>query len=82
MISRLLTGGLARAIMILGIAFFAVFGVIAVVLAKTGNGDLQAVTAAIMGYLFILGFAALWLVRIRAEIWRRRAGALAVQGAR
>ena len=65
MINRLLTGGLARAIMILGITFFAIFGIIAVVLAKTGNGDLQAVTAAIMGYLFILGFAALWLYERR-----------------
>jgi heme exporter protein C len=31
---------------------------------------------------FYLGFGALWLVRIRGEIWRRRAQALAVQGAR
>jgi heme exporter protein C len=31
---------------------------------------------------FYAGFGALWLVRIRAEIWRRRAQALAVQGAR
>jgi heme exporter protein C len=30
---------------------------------------------------FYAGFGALWLVRIRGEIWRRRAGALAVQGA-
>jgi heme exporter protein C len=31
---------------------------------------------------FEIGFVALWLVRIRGEIWRRRAQALAVQGAR
>jgi heme exporter protein C len=31
---------------------------------------------------FYLGFGALWLVRVRGEIWRRRAQALAVQGAR
>ena len=31
---------------------------------------------------FYAGFGALWLVRIRGEIWRRRAGSLAVQGAR
>jgi heme exporter protein C len=31
---------------------------------------------------FYFGFGALWLVRIRGEIWRRRAQALAVQGAR
>ena len=32
MIGRLLTGGLTRAIMVLGISFFAVYGLIAVVL--------------------------------------------------
>jgi len=31
---------------------------------------------------FYAGFGALWMVRVRAEIWRRRAMALAVQGAR
>jgi heme exporter protein C len=31
---------------------------------------------------FYVGFGALWLVRIRGEIWRRRAQALAVQGTR
>jgi heme exporter protein C len=31
---------------------------------------------------FEIGFLALWLVRIRGEIWRRRAQALAVQGSR
>ena len=31
---------------------------------------------------FYTGFGALWMVRIRGEIWRRRAQALAVQGAR
>ena len=31
---------------------------------------------------FYAGFGALWMARVRAEIWRRRAGALAVQGAR
>jgi len=30
---------------------------------------------------FMALFAALWLVRTRAEVWRRRAGALAVQAA-
>lgn len=65
MIGRLLTGGLARAVMILGISFFAVYGIIAVVLAKTGNGGAQAVTAAVMGYLFIVGIAALWLYERR-----------------
>ena len=36
----------------------------------------------LMGLAYTLGFGALWLVRIRAEVWRRRAGALAVQAAR
>ena len=65
MINRLLTGGLARAIMILGITFFAIYGVIAVILSKTGNGNAQAVTAAVMGYLFIVGIAGLWLYERR-----------------
>ena len=30
---------------------------------------------------YLAGFGALWLVRIRAEVWRRRAGALALRGA-
>jgi heme exporter protein C len=37
---------------------------------------------AIMALASTFGFGALWMTRIRAEIWRRRAGALAVQGAR
>jgi heme exporter protein C len=36
----------------------------------------------LMWAAFYAGFGALWLVRIRGEIWRRRAQALAVQGAR
>jgi heme exporter protein C len=36
----------------------------------------------LMGLSYSLGFGALWLVRTRAEVWRRRAGALAVQAAR
>ena len=31
---------------------------------------------------FYTGFGALWMTRVRGEIWRRRAQALAVQGAR
>ena len=65
MINRLLTGGLARAIMILGLIFFALYGIIAVVLGKTDHGDAQAATAAIMGYLFIVGIAGLWLYERR-----------------
>jgi heme exporter protein C len=37
---------------------------------------------ALMSFAYFAGFGALWMARIRAEIWRRRAGALAVQGAR
>jgi heme exporter protein C len=37
---------------------------------------------ALMALAYTLGFGALWLMRIRAEVWRRRAGALAVQAAR
>jgi heme exporter protein C len=37
---------------------------------------------ALMAFAYTFAFGALWMVRIRAEIWRRRAGALAVQGAR
>ena len=36
----------------------------------------------LMALAYTLGFGALWLLRIRAEVWRRRAGALAVQAAR
>jgi hypothetical protein len=31
------------------------------------------------GFAFLFG--ALWLVRVRGEVWRRKAGALAVQAA-
>ena len=36
----------------------------------------------LMSLAYLIGFGALWMVRVRAEIWRRRALALAVQGAR
>ena len=36
----------------------------------------------LMALAYSLLFGALWLVRTRAEVWRRRAGALAVQAAR
>jgi heme exporter protein C len=36
----------------------------------------------LMALAYTLGFGALWLTRTRAEVWRRRAGALAVQAAR
>lgn len=37
---------------------------------------------AFMSFAYFAGFGALWMARVRAEIWRRRALALAVQGAR
>jgi heme exporter protein C len=37
---------------------------------------------ALMSFAYFAGFGALWMTRVRGEIWRRRAGALAVQGAR
>ena len=55
---------------------------------KMSGPDLQPWSTATLLPLFLMwgafyaGFGALWLVRIRAEIWRRRAQALAVQGAR
>jgi heme exporter protein C len=36
----------------------------------------------LMSLAYLAGFGALWMVRVRGEIWRRRALALAVQGAR
>ncbi len=36
----------------------------------------------LMALAYMTGFGALWMARVRGEIWRRRAGALAVQGAR
>jgi heme exporter protein C len=36
----------------------------------------------LMSLAYMLGFGALWMERVRSEIWRRRASALAVQGAR
>lgn len=60
MIRRLLTGGLGRAVTLLGVAFFALYGIVALVLARTGNGTAQAVVGAAMAYLFIMGVVLLW----------------------
>ena len=35
----------------------------------------------LLGLCYMAAFGALWLVRIRAEVWRRRAGALALRAA-
>jgi len=52
-------------------------------LARPGDGLAPAYIAPFFMTLigFLLLFGALWLVRIRAEVWRRRAAALAVQAA-
>jgi heme exporter protein C len=44
--------------------------------------DIYVAPAFLMLGAFYAGFGALWLVRVRGEIWRRRAQALAVQGSR
>ncbi|HMP63565.1 MAG TPA: heme transporter HemC, partial [Phenylobacterium sp.] len=36
----------------------------------------------VMALAYMAAFGALWLVRIRAEVWRRRAEALALRAAR
>ena len=36
----------------------------------------------LMAFAYMLGFGALWMTRVRGEIWRRRASAIAVQRAR
>ncbi|HZZ35836.1 MAG TPA: heme ABC transporter permease CcmC, partial [Caulobacteraceae bacterium] len=51
---------------------------------RAGGPTLAAVyllPLGLMGAGYMAAFAALWLVRTRAEVWRRRAGALAVQAA-
>ena len=35
----------------------------------------------LLGLCYMAAFGSLWLVRIRAEVWRRRAGALALRAA-
>ena len=52
---------------------------------RRGGPTLAAVylwPLALMALAYTFGFGALWLTRIRSEIWRRRAGVLAVQEAR
>jgi heme exporter protein C len=51
---------------------------------RAGGPTLAAVYLLPLGLTgagYMAAFAALWLVRTRAEVWRRRAGALAVQAA-
>ncbi len=76
MIRRLLTGGLGRAIVILGVILFAIYGIVAVVLSKLGQDTAQGVVAAVMGYLFIVGVVLLWWYERRL---RTRPGPVAEQ---
>ncbi|MGB1527290.1 MAG: hypothetical protein ACPG9N_06945, partial [Miltoncostaeaceae bacterium] len=61
MVRRLLAGGLTRAIVILGVAFFAVYAIVALILARTGLANAEGVAAGIMAYLFIMVVLLLWL---------------------
>lgn len=62
MVRRLLAGGLGRAVVILGISFFALYAIVALILARTGNGGGEAIAAGIMGYLFIMAVVVLWFL--------------------
>lgn len=65
MIRRLLAGGLTRAIVILGITFFAVYAIVALILARTGYANSEGVAAGVMAYLFIMAVLALWFIERR-----------------
>lgn len=67
MARRLLAGGLGRAIVILGIIFFALYGIVALILARTGYANSEGVAAGIMGYLFIMGVVVLWFMDRRRK---------------
>jgi len=65
MVRRLLAGGLARAIVIVGIIFFALYAIVALILARTGLAYSEGLAAGIMAYLFIMGVLVLWLLERR-----------------
>ncbi len=65
MTRRLLAGGLTRAIVILGIAFFAVYAVVALILARTGFANSEGVAAGVMAYLFLMAVLILWFIERR-----------------
>ena len=65
MVRRLLAGGLGRAIVILGIVFFAIYAIVALILARTGFAYSEGLAAGIMAYLFIMAVLALWLLERR-----------------
>jgi hypothetical protein len=76
MMGRLLAGGFGRAVMILGVTFFAVYGIVALVMARTGNTGNEAVTAGVMGYMFIGAVVVLWVLDRRR---RTQPGPVAVE---
>lgn len=65
MVRKLLAGGLGRAIVILGIVFFAIYAIVALILARTGFAYSEGLAAGIMAYLFIMAVLALWLLERR-----------------
>ncbi|MGA0068186.1 MAG: hypothetical protein ACO3PB_01815 [Miltoncostaeaceae bacterium] len=62
---KLMAGGLGRAIVILGIVFFALYAIVALILARTGFAYSEGLAAGIMAYLFIMAVLALWLLERR-----------------
>lgn len=67
MARRILAGGLTRAIVILGVLFFAVYAIVALILARTGYANSEGVAAGIMAYLFIMGVVVLWVMERRRK---------------
>ena len=67
MMRRLLAGGLARAIVILGVILFAVYAIVALVLARTGLANAEGIAAGIMAYLFIMAVVVLWVAERRRK---------------
>lgn len=65
MVRKLMVGGLGRAIVILGIVFFALYAIVALILARTGFAYSEGLAAGIMAYLFIMAVLALWLLERR-----------------
>ncbi len=74
MMRRLMAGGLARAVIILGVAFFAAYALVALVLSRTGLAYSEGLAAGIMAYLFIMVVLVLWLMERRR---RTQPGAVA-----
>jgi preprotein translocase subunit SecG len=65
MVRKLLAGGLGRAIVILGIVFFALYAIVALILGRTGFKYSEGLAAGIMAYLFIMAVLVLWLLERR-----------------